>query len=103
MFTGIVERTGRVVAPGRRLVVDTGWTDLALGESVAVAGVCLTVARLTPGGSRFDLVPETLKKTKTNPAHTRQNRAHAKPRASTAGSRQPWRSRHRKRPTLGML
>jgi len=63
MFTGIVERTGRVVAPGRRLVVDTGWTDLALGESVAVAGVCLTVARLTPGGTRFDLVPETLKKT----------------------------------------
>lgn len=63
MFTGIVERTGRVVASGRRLVLDTGWTDLALGESVAVAGVCLTVARLTPAGVRFDLVPETLKKT----------------------------------------
>lgn len=63
MFTGIVERTGRVVAPGRRLVIDTGWTDLALGESVAVAGVCLTVARITPAGPRFDLVPETLKKT----------------------------------------
>jgi len=63
MFTGIVERTGRVASPGRRLVVDTGWTDLALGESVAVAGVCLTVARLTPAGARFDLVPETLKKT----------------------------------------
>jgi len=63
MFTGIVERTGRVIAPGRRLVIDTGWTDLALGESVAVAGVCLTVARLAPAGTRFDLVPETLKKT----------------------------------------
>lgn len=63
MFTGIVERTGRVVAPGRRLVVDTGWSDLAHGESVAVAGVCLTVARLSPDGTQFDLVPETLKKT----------------------------------------
>jgi riboflavin synthase len=63
MFTGIVERTGRVVAPGRRMVIDTGWTDLALGESVAVAGVCLTVARITPAGTRFDLVTETLKKT----------------------------------------
>jgi riboflavin synthase alpha subunit len=63
MFTGIVERTGRVVAPGRRLVVETGWTDLALGESVAVAGVCLTVVRLTPAGTLFDLVSETLKKT----------------------------------------
>ena len=63
MFTGIVERTGRVVAAGKRLVVDTGWTDLALGESIAVAGVCLTVARLEPAGTRFDLVSETLKKT----------------------------------------
>ena len=63
MFTGIVERTGRVVAPGRRLVIDTGWTDLALGESVAVAGVCLTVARLDGSVARFDLVSETLKKT----------------------------------------
>src|SRR5262252_478269 len=63
MFTGIVERTGRVVAAGKRLVVDTGWTDLVQGESVAVAGVCLTVARLEPAGTRFDLVHETLKKT----------------------------------------
>src|SRR6185503_19392828 len=70
MFTGIVERTGRVIALGRRLVVETGWTDLALGESVAVAGVCLTVARLTPDGPRFDLVPETLKK--TNLGHLRR-------------------------------
>src|SRR5262247_3470145 len=63
MFTGIVERTGRVARPGKRLVIETGWTDLALGESVAVAGVCLTVARLTPEGVQFDLVAETLKKT----------------------------------------
>jgi len=63
MFTGIVERTGRVVAPGKRLALDTGWTDLTLGESVAVAGVCLTVARLDGSVARFDLVSETLKKT----------------------------------------
>jgi riboflavin synthase len=63
MFTGIVERMGRVARPGRRLVVDTGWTDLAHGESVAVAGVCLTVARRSDTAAQFDLVPETLKKT----------------------------------------
>lgn len=63
MFTGIIERKGRVLRPGRRLVVDTGWTDLAHGESVAVSGVCLTVARLRPDSVEFDLVPETLKKT----------------------------------------
>src|SRR5262245_44755379 len=63
MFTGIVERTGRVAAAGKRLALETRWTDLALGESVSVAGVCLTVARLDGPLARFDLVPETLKKT----------------------------------------
>ena len=63
MFTGIVARKGRVRTPGRRLIVDTGWTDLAPGESVAVAGVCLTVARLDGPRAAFDLVGETLKKT----------------------------------------
>jgi riboflavin synthase len=63
MFTGIVARKGRVVRPGRRLVLDTGWTDLAHGESVSVAGVCLTVARLDGPTAAFDLVAETLKKT----------------------------------------
>lgn len=63
MFTGIVERMGRVARAGRRLVIDTGWTDLALGESVAVAGVCLTVARTSNAAAEFDLVAETLKKT----------------------------------------
>jgi len=62
MFTGIVARKGRVLRPGRRLVVDTGWTDLAPGESVAVAGVCLTVARLDGPHAAFDLVRETLQK-----------------------------------------
>ena|SRR6185295_17575961 len=63
MFTGIVEKTGRVLKAGRRMAVETGWSDLALGESVAVAGVCLTVARLTRTAAEFDLVAETLKKT----------------------------------------
>ncbi len=63
MFTGIVERRGRILKPGRRLAVETGWSDLAHGESVAVAGVCLTVARLHGTAAEFDLVAETLKKT----------------------------------------
>jgi len=63
MFTGIVERMGRVVRPGRQLAIETGWTDLAHGESVSVAGVCLTVARRSDTAAQFDLVSETLKKT----------------------------------------
>lgn len=63
MFTGIVAKKGRVLKPGKRLVVETGWSDLAHGESVAVAGVCLTVAKLGGTTATFDLVAETLKKT----------------------------------------
>ena len=63
MFTGIVARTGGVLKPGRRLLLDTGWTDLTYGESVSVAGVCLTVAALDGPRVAFDLVRETLQRT----------------------------------------
>lgn len=63
MFTGIVDRKGTVARPGRRLEIETGYADLKPGESVAVAGVCLTVARLAGTRAGFDVVPETLKRT----------------------------------------
>ena len=72
MFTGIVETLGHVgrVDPGaqggRRLAVtvpdEPGWR-LALGESVAVSGVCLTVVDVAPGRLGFDLAEETLRVT----------------------------------------
>lgn len=70
MFTGIIQTTGRVerlqpsgggvrltLAPARRLA------RLALGESIAVDGACLTVTSGT--GARFtvDVSPETLRRT----------------------------------------
>ena len=63
MFTGLVEKTAPVVRPGRRMAVDTGWADLVAGESIAVSGVCLTVAAIEGTTARFDLHAETLKKT----------------------------------------
>jgi len=63
MFTGIVERTGRVHRPGARLEVETGYDDLKIGESLCVNGVCLTVARLGSGRAGFDLVRETIART----------------------------------------
>jgi riboflavin synthase len=63
VFTGIVERTGRVVRTGRRLAVDTGWRDLREGESVSVSGVCLTVARIEGAVAGFDVHEETARKT----------------------------------------
>jgi riboflavin synthase len=68
MFTGIIERTAHVIgiadsAMFRRLTLSSGWTDVRPGESIAVNGVCLTVAELAPGELGFDVIPETLRKT----------------------------------------
>jgi riboflavin synthase len=72
MFTGIVEGTGTVAAlaavaggSGARLEVEAPWLagQLALGESVAVNGCCLTVAEPAPAGFAADLVAETLRRT----------------------------------------
>jgi riboflavin synthase len=71
MFTGIVERSVRVasVSEGtgfRRLTLLVPWTDVKHGESIAVNGVCLTVAEITgqdPVSLAFDVIPETLAKT----------------------------------------
>lgn len=68
MFTGIVERTARVVSAAdgptfRRLLIAADWTDVKLGQSIAVNGVCLTIADLPGGAVGFDVIQETLDKT----------------------------------------
>ncbi|MGH2977131.1 MAG: riboflavin synthase [Gaiellaceae bacterium] len=63
MFTGIVRERGRIASfDGARLVVETG-TEAGLGDSVAIAGVCLTVAARDNGSLAFDVVSETLART----------------------------------------
>ena len=61
MFTGIVQQLGRVrsLAEGR-LVVERGPVDAAVGDSVAVNGVCLTVVERADETLAFDVVPETV-------------------------------------------
>src|SRR5688572_23145387 len=68
MFTGIVEKSVKVVAAADgpkfvRLTLATDWDDVKLGESVAVNGVCLTVAEIMPRGIGFDVIAETLART----------------------------------------
>jgi riboflavin synthase len=68
MFTGIIERTARVasVSDGTgfiRLNLASDWNDVKPGESVAVNGVCLTIAEIEPLLLGFDVIPETLSKT----------------------------------------
>jgi len=68
MFTGIVEKTvavaGIVDAPKfRRLWLYNSWPDVRSGQSVAINGVCLTVAELGKETIGFDVIHETLEKT----------------------------------------
>lgn len=69
MFTGIVQGVGRVVSvtpqgDGVRLAVDAGalpLRDLAFGDSVSVAGCCLTVVAHDGPLLSFDVSAETLR------------------------------------------
>lgn len=68
MFTGIVERSVQVMGitdgPSfRRIVLPRVWDDVKLGDSIAINGVCLTIAELTADAMHFDAIEETLAKT----------------------------------------
>jgi riboflavin synthase len=66
MFTGIVRELGRVSAfDGSRLRITAPETapGVAVGDSVAIAGVCLTVVENGGGELSFDAVPETISRT----------------------------------------
>ncbi len=67
MFTGIVEELGTVGSfaaqgKGARLQVEcsTVLSDLAVGASIAVNGVCLTAVTVGERGFEADLAPETI-------------------------------------------
>lgn len=64
VFTGIVRAVGRVRArSARRLWVSREGLPVGIGASVAVNGVCLTVAALEDEAMAFDLSWETLERT----------------------------------------
>lgn len=71
MFTGLIQALGQVqsigsdrvqvscVGKGAKLIL----TDLAIGDSVAVDGICLTVIEVLPRGFNAAASPETLGRT----------------------------------------
>ena len=70
MFTGLVREVGTIVsvdggAEGVRVLVESPTTaaGAAVGDSIAVSGVCLTVVAVENGRLSFDAVPETLART----------------------------------------
>jgi riboflavin synthase len=67
MFTGIVERIGKVKnLSSNKLEVQTGANsngsnfDVKLGDSVCVNGACLTVSNINGDSLSFDVSPESL-------------------------------------------
>jgi riboflavin synthase len=69
MFTGIVRELGVVRSvdggeDGVRITLDAPQTaaQAAVGDSVALSGVCLTVVANVDGALGFDAVPETLRR-----------------------------------------
>ncbi len=69
MFTGIVERMGTVTAVAdseglRKLTIDAGLltNDMAIGDSIAINGVCLTAVDIAGETLAVEAVPETLQR-----------------------------------------
>ncbi len=69
MFTGLIEETGKVVSisssqDGIRLTVQAEkvLSDTAIGDSISVNGVCLTVVNIEGNQLSFDVSEETLKR-----------------------------------------
>ena len=69
MFTGIVQAVGRIAdvetrGDGLRIAVDIGIqesADVAVGDSIAINGCCLTVVEINGSTLDFDVSAETLR------------------------------------------
>lgn len=69
MFTGIIEGKGKVLrverlGGARRLTIEfpSHLTEVQLGDSINVNGVCLTIVEKGDQASKFDLSEETIKR-----------------------------------------
>lgn len=71
MFTGIIQTLGRIESLSPRggamrmaiAAADLDTSDVALGDSIAVSGPCLTAVSISPGRFEVDVSPETLDRT----------------------------------------
>jgi len=75
MFSGIIEELGRIAAEQNgdrgRLAIDAGRAvaGASEGDSIAVNGVCVTIASLAGSGFSADVMPETLGRTTLGALH----------------------------------
>jgi riboflavin synthase len=62
MFTGIIDHCGTIILIEEyRVWIKSIFTDLVLGESIAVDGICLTVTQFQDNTFCCDISPETLR------------------------------------------
>ena len=65
MFTGIIENLGEIKKIDKyedywKFSVSTNFTDVKLGDSISINGVCLTVTKIDEKQLDFEVVSETL-------------------------------------------
>ncbi|MEN1969242.1 riboflavin synthase [Lentibacillus sp. N15] len=78
MFTGIVEEKGTITqmdyvsdqAVRLTIGVENVTTDLQVGDSIAINGICLTVTNFSQCDFQVDVMPETMKSTSLNDLDT---------------------------------
>ncbi|WP_368790948.1 riboflavin synthase [Companilactobacillus farciminis] len=68
MFTGIIKNIGTIAGVNRendnyRLTINHGLSDLNLGDSISINGICLTVVDFQKDQFQVDVMPETIKRT----------------------------------------
>lgn len=73
MFTGLVEEVGTIRSVDKargKICIESGFVTsdakgkaLAIGDSIAVNGACLTVVDFSSGGFTADVMPETFRRT----------------------------------------
>lgn len=68
MFTGLIQQVGTVKSLARSgsgavlaVELETPAEQLKIGDSIAINGVCLTIAKLSASRADFDISPETMK------------------------------------------
>lgn len=72
MFTGIIETTAEILDPTPaifRVSRPSSFDDIRIGSSIAVSGVCLTITALKADMMEFNVIEETLGKTKLGTLH----------------------------------
>ncbi len=67
MFTGISEETGKIISIDSKGILTISankiLSDIHIGDSIAVNGICLTVTKFSDTSFTVDAMPETLSRT----------------------------------------